>query len=354
MNLKMTALLVVAALVVGVVAYVNPFKGEDEQKEKSPWFYQVTEDDIQSIGITHRGQNVEFVRTEQNWWAFVDPPDVPPWLHRWGGIVLLLSGPQTRRDLSAAAPTIGDPAEYGLDDPQTLVDITLKGGRLLQFRLGDKTTDGEQYYAQVVGFPQLFLIVASWGDVISKIAKEPPIPKWALKHEPEFLTGFNLILDPNTQDGRVLQFRQNDGQWTVRDLEVDEEGVPVDSERWQPILPLLSGPPNLTVDGPLVEGGDFTPWGIDEVARGMEFRFPGVTQHGTEFNDGYVLRFGDKTPDGNWYYGMPFDPSKSEGTQEYRQPVLLLEANWTDTLFALFDDIPYGEVSEEQAAAQAN
>ncbi len=362
MNLKLTAGLVVAALVAAWVVFDvsrnsdnilfvvgNPFSGGEAEEEDAPWFYQVSMDDIMDISVEHRGDKIEFYRTEQNWWSFVDPPEIPPDLRRWGGIVLLLSGPQTRRDLTATAVRIDNPAEYGLDDPQTVVDIGLKGGRFIEFRLGEKTTDGEQYYAQVDGFDEMFLIVSSWGDVISRLAKEPPIPKWYPKRDISELSAFNVVHDnPADLETPAALFRPlEDGTgWGVRDARSDDEPGPVDPERWSEIAPLLSGPPEVALDGPLVEGGDFTPWGIDEESAALEFRFQGITDYGTEFLDGYLLRIGDKSPDGRYYYGKPEDPTRSEAGQEYRLPLLLLDAEWTEALMDLAVNPPLATPSE--------
>ena len=354
MNLKITAGLVVVALAVAWVAYTNPFSSDEAEEDDAPWFYQVSMDDITDISIQHKESQVEFYRTDQNWWSFVDPPDVPPDLHRWGGIVLLLSGPQTRRDLTATSASIEDPTEYGLDDPQTVVDIGLLGGRFLQFRLGAKTTDGEHYYSQVDGFDELFLIVSTWGDVISRIARDPPIPKWYPKRDLSELMAVNVVHDnPADPDTPAVMLRpEEDGDgWTVRDLRADDEPVVVDPDRWSEIVPLLGGPPEVTVDGPLVEGGDFSPWGIDEESGAFEFRFFGLTEGGTEFMDGYILRIGDKSPDGRWYYGKPEDPVRPEENQEYRLPLLLLDAEWTETLLDLALDPPRATETAESSSS---
>ena len=98
-----------------------------EKKEaKSPWFYQVAEDDIETISVRYLDdKSVSFYKTEQRTWAFADPDGIPPNYNRWGGITLLLSGPGTRRDLTAVQPIIDDPAQYGLDAPDTIVDVGL-------------------------------------------------------------------------------------------------------------------------------------------------------------------------------------------------------------------------------------
>ena len=176
MNWKLTAALVFVAAAIGVVAYINPFAGHEEPRENSPWFYQVSFDDIVGIEVKS-GENVErFSKNDKGAWVIDRLGDIPPSHTRWGGIVLLVSGPQTRRDFSTVRPTIDDPAQYGLDDPGLVVRIGLTGDRLLEFRLGDRTTDRKHHYGQVIGFPQLFLIADSWGEVLARLANEPPRP----------------------------------------------------------------------------------------------------------------------------------------------------------------------------------
>ena len=51
MNLWATLILIAVGVVVGVVVWVNPFKSEELEQEKAPWFYQVTESDLSLIHI---------------------------------------------------------------------------------------------------------------------------------------------------------------------------------------------------------------------------------------------------------------------------------------------------------------
>ena len=101
MNLKVTGVLVLVAIIVGGVAYFNPFAGDDDDGPRSPWFYQVSEEDIATIAVTHLGDSVSFYKTEVGTWAFQDPEGIPPNFRWWGGITLLLSGPRSsaRREM---------------------------------------------------------------------------------------------------------------------------------------------------------------------------------------------------------------------------------------------------------------
>ena len=81
---------------------------------------------------------------------------------------------------------LDDAQEYGLDPPQTYITVTLKDGRQISVLLGDKTPDGLSHYAHVVGFSPLYLVSATWGDVINRVVTEPPIISETAEPEPEF------------------------------------------------------------------------------------------------------------------------------------------------------------------------
>ena len=349
MKLRTTLLLVMAAVAVGVIVYINPFKKSPELQEASPWFYQVDEDDIDFIEIIHQGDRARFVRVAPYSWAFEDPEGIPPSHYRWGGITLLFTGPQTRRDLTVAAPIIEDPAQYGLDDPGTIVNVGLTLDRELQFRLGDTTTDGNHHYAQVGDFPQLYIIASAWGDVVARLVTERPYPEWYVKRDPEEIREVNVYKgDPTSEETPVLRFgRKRDGTWLVRDFAQDADATPVDTERWEEILPLLSGPTSVSVEAYEVEDRDYTPWGIADDSRAIELRFLGRTERGTSFLDGVLFKIGSKTPDGQGYYARVEEDI-------IRKPVLVVDAEWTDKLLGLYEDIPRARQPNASTPAQSN
>ena len=342
MSFRITIVLLAAAITVGVIVLVNPFEKTETKPEDSPWFYQVSMDDMEVIEVRHLDKHVKFVRLEDGSWSFEDPAGIPPMHRRWAGVTLLLSGPQTRRDLTIAAPIIDNPAQYGLDDPKTIVDVSLTADRHLQFRMGDKTTDGAASYSEVVGFPQLYIIAAAWGDVITRLATDQPIPKWFIKRNPDTEIEQLKVYDGDFafQSNLRLHFQKyDDGRWTVIDYSQDDKERPVDMERWSEILPLLGGPPDVSVAVSRVEDQDYTQWGLEDENNFIEIRFEAFSPQGHDFVDGIMLNVGSKTPDGKWYYG------RAEA-DEFFLPVLLLEAQWTDTLLGLIDDPPVGEESE--------
>jgi hypothetical protein len=274
--------------------------------------------------------------------VFDDPEGVPTDPYRWGGIVLLVSGPRTSRDFSTVRKTVEDPSEYGLDEPGLIVDVGLTGGRELQFRLGDTTTDGDSHYGQVSGFSELFLVADAWGDVLTRLAKEPPIPSWYVKRDTADIKEFHVALgDPEEDSTPVLRLKQEGDVWSVRNFLVDDVDHPVDTDKWSAMAHVVAGPPDIQVEEPFLDDRDYTPWGIFDDSPTIHIRFSEVSSEGTRFFDGIRFNIGDKTPDGDQYYVVP--RPMSEGA---RLSVLRVDIEWPDTVFGLFDTVPYADTNE--------
>jgi hypothetical protein len=337
MNWKATLVLLVVAAGVATVAYINPFEAAEEVKVKSPWFYQVSFDDINSISITHNQNQVSFTKTPPYTWTIDGSDSIPPDHFRWGGVVLLVSGPQTRRDFSTVRATIDDPAEYGLDTPQLTVNVGLTADRSVEFMLGGVTADDSFNYAQVSGFPQLFLIAKSWGDVLGRLADEPPIPKWYVARDIESIVEVNVFEgDIDGEDGAVVVLTQVDGKWRVRDKGIDSASRPLDEDKWSDFIPLMVGPPEILIEDTRVDSRDYTRWGIEDQGPSIEIRFEGLSERGTKYIDGVLFQIGDKTEDGQHYFA-------TSASDQVINAVLKLDAVWTDALYGLLDDIPYGD-----------
>jgi hypothetical protein len=374
MNLKLTIGLILFALLMllfvgaavgalgdtafGAVAKFTPFATQEERTEKSPWFYQVSFEDIISIEVNAGGNTERFSKNDKDAWVFERLDGIPPSHTRWGGIVLLVSGPQTRRDLTSGPSgfqadfatvraTIDDPAEYGLDDPTLVVRLGLTADRSLEFRLGDKTTDGNHHYGEVIGFDELFLIADIWGEVLARLANEPPLPKWWVYRAPETITEVNVYTGVTGQpDGPFLRLQQEEGEWFARSFDTDEENRPIDAEKWAEYLPLLGGPQEFEVEEYRVRSRDFLDWGMEfkgpeepYEGKSIEIRFSGETERGTRFIDGVLFAFGNLTEDGRHYYATPVSDLAAT-------PLVKIPAEWADALFELVENVPYADTPD--------
>ena len=339
MNLKATLALIILAVIAVAIYLFNPFAQEDKKPPPKPWFYQVSVDDMTSIRITHKDKSESFIKTPSGTWAFDWDVLIPPNHNRWGGIAFILGGPQTKRDLTETTTLIVDPSQYGLDDPHTVVNIGLTLNRTLEFRLGDKTTNGWHHYGQIVGFPQLFLIADTWGEVLARLAVEPPYPKWYIERPTDQISEVNIF--PKSEDVKTdkaqLNFkREKDGTWRVTDYLVGTESHLVDNTKWQKLLPTIKSPSGVDVAVHKVRDRDYSQWGIGDNSAAVEIRFQNTTEQGTTYTDGSLLLVGDLEPGGQAYYGK----SAEEGVT---QPVLLFPKLWVETIFGLYENIPYAD-----------
>ena len=93
-----------------------------------------------------------------------------------------------------------------------------------------------------------------------------------------------------------------------------------------------------------MDNRDYTAWGISEDSRAIEIRFAEISEFGTRFIDGNLFRIGDKTPDGEQYYAVPI-------SDRIRTPVLRVDADWADSVFGLFETVPYADAGSTAEAA---
>ncbi len=336
MNLRLTIALVVVAAAVVVVVLINPFATVEERPPDAPWFYQVSMDDITEISVQNAEDYRRFFKNDENVWVFEEPENVPADPHRWGGMTVLLSGPKTRRLLIDSPEDMG---EYGLDNPYTVIDVKLTGNREITVQIGDETPNGFYRYGMVAGYDQLYLVNDSWGDVLTRLAIEPPLPPWHKDRLPETILGLSLYRPLEGDNREELRFRYDDDQWWVSGPEDVKDRKPVDEERWAEIVPLLNGPPDASIAVYNV-GSAGAPYGVSKLSPTVEIRYEKISERGTDYTAKLTFRVGVKAPDTDRYYGQIAYSSYPA------EPVIFIPAGWTETLFSLFDDIPVGEVAD--------
>ena len=356
MNYKITISFILLALIsVGGFNYFNSNQTEEVSIDP-PWFYQVSMDDINFIEVTKKKQTVGFYKNTDRTWSFVNPKGIPPSYERWGGVTLLLSGPQTQRLL--VADKVDDPAQYGLDDPNLIINFDLIGGRNLRLKLGDATSDFKHYYCQINDFEELFIISSMWNDVLGDLVTDLPYPKWYVKRNPKDMVGIAIYKgDIESQSTPAKKFEtKNNKDWYFMDLTESEnestdtltqapgtsyaaffktsEKIELDQDLWSKKQYLTSGPSQIeVVQSYASEPEDYAKFGINNGGNAIELRFNSSSQKGTEFIDGILLKIGDKTEDGKFYYGY-FE------NNEFVKPVLKIDSEWVDNVMNLYDNPP--------------
>ena len=192
MNIRLTILLVFVLALFGALAlWFKPWD-QETPREDEPWAWRIDDDSIVHLEVTNRGEagrsfecsdeNISVSEPERNVvyekdlgrgkWYIVEG-DGRSEVHqpRWAGTPLLLSGPKVDRVLS---DTIENPAQYGLDPPESVIVITEETGLSYEFWLGNETPDEGYSYMRLVGDPQLLTVPEIWARVVNCLAVSPP------------------------------------------------------------------------------------------------------------------------------------------------------------------------------------
>lgn len=175
MNVRLTILLAVLAAMVASTWAIIEFTdvvSRNEPVKEEPWLFKIDESDIAHIEVMYQDETIEFARQPDSYkWEIVGDPNYPVYQERWAGTTLLLSGPRVNRGLK---DTIEDPAQYGLDPPESIVRVSDIAGNSFEFHIGSPTPDGNNQYVRLVGDTALYTVASIWADVVNRLAYDPP------------------------------------------------------------------------------------------------------------------------------------------------------------------------------------
>ncbi len=244
MNLRITfsAVIVLSVVAVIVTFVVESGTGGEQKIPQEPFFYTLEADDIRHINInTDLGETDFTLRPDQRVWYFDDPADIPVNHDRFGGMTFLLAGPRIQRTLQ---DDVVDEAVFGLENPDLVVNLSLRDGSTIVLEFGDLTPDGEGQYARMVGFPQLKLIDSSWGEVISRLVSEPPFPAWRYTMSPSNVREVLFFQGNDVVRGIA---RHEDQGWVECDIPIQNEvpcvgSIPIDFNGLEPWLEHIAAP----------------------------------------------------------------------------------------------------------------
>ena len=330
MSLRTTLILVFLVVVVGIVVYINPFEKDEKEAPDAPRLVLVNEERIKRIEVMAQGQTASFVKKGETGisWEFETLPGIPVSHYRWGGIPLLLSGPKSLRGLPLDAA--GDLSQYGLDPPAITIKMRLNEDQddIILF-LGHRTPDGTAFYAREEGYSGVLLMDKNWGEVLSRLAVEPPYPSWYPNKEVGTIEGVRLYAD-----GTEVSFELDSLGWYLDDV----DATPVDVQEWGALFPLFEGPPSFTIVPDAAEEDSET-YGITLESPQIAVKFLIVSSRNVQYRDEMVFKIGNKTTDGQEYYILPWGPSPLAGTED-PSPIIRVEAQWVDTILNLVENPP--------------
>jgi hypothetical protein len=174
MNIRLTVLLVFVLVVFAALAlYFRPW-AQVTPNEDEPWLYRIDDDAIVHVEVTHQGKTMVYDKDlgRGKWFIVEGEERSPVFQDKWAGTPLLLSGPRVNRVLS---DTIENPAQYGLEPPESIIQVTEETGLVYEFWLGNKTPDEDYNYTRLVGDPKLFTVPEIWAMVVNRLVNEPPL-----------------------------------------------------------------------------------------------------------------------------------------------------------------------------------
>lgn len=176
MNIRLTFLLLAILLLFGGTILVVTLNRAAPAEPDQPWLFKVDDNTITHIEVAYQGDTAVYDKKAggTKWFILEDGREIPVFQEKWSGTPLLLSGPRVNRKLS---DQIGNPAEYGLAPPETIVRVTERTGRTYEFHMGIVTPDGENQYARLVGSEELFTVPQIWAMVINRLVFQPPYPR---------------------------------------------------------------------------------------------------------------------------------------------------------------------------------
>ena len=239
MNVRLTILMVVVVAIAGGAWAVIEFTdvvSREEVKEDEPWLFSIDEGSITYIQVTHGGESVEYARDAgSHQWMILGDPSYPVFQQRWGGTPLLLSGPRVNRGLREA---IDNPADYGLDPPESVVRVGDWAGNTFEFHMGIPTPDGSNQYARLVGDDALFTLPSVWADVVNRLALDPPYGRLF-----DLDLALIRVIEVSAGEDTAVYFLDGD-QWFVAEgpPPVDVEAAAPVSEEWPEWMATLAAP----------------------------------------------------------------------------------------------------------------
>jgi hypothetical protein len=176
MNLKTTVVLAAILILMSAYFFFSRMDSPKEGVEARPDAWSVEESFIERIEVRllRQDKRASFLRSQQGNWHFDNIEKLPVDIKRWAGIVLLVSGPQSKRQIRSKA---GDEAQYGLTDPRMVIIIDVRNpGRRLEVLVGDRTPDEEHDYVKLRDYDVIYLVHRSWGTVLERLVTDPPLP----------------------------------------------------------------------------------------------------------------------------------------------------------------------------------
>lgn len=173
-------LILVAVLAVTIAVYFVTRPVEEPPIEPDPleriWKFDMDELERIRIELPKMEMSESFLKHEDEYWYFDDPPGPQVNPERWGGgIPLILASPAAERSITKNA-TEEQLANYGFTLPQMKITLTTEDAEFINIEIGDAVPDGSAYYIRLAESNDVYIIDGIWYDVLERLVLEPPYP----------------------------------------------------------------------------------------------------------------------------------------------------------------------------------
>lgn len=179
--MRLGSILALLVILVALGVYFLFFRPEPPPEPRPEPRYFVWNIDIEElqhmvISLPQQDMSESFVKHEDRYWYFDNPPGPKVDMNRWGGgIPLLLSGPGANRVIEEDASE-ERLAAFGFTQPRMKIILTLENENIIDIELGDSTPDGGAYYIKHAHSTAVATVDYTWYDVLERLVLEPPYP----------------------------------------------------------------------------------------------------------------------------------------------------------------------------------
>jgi hypothetical protein len=176
LSYKTTLILAGVLILLAGAAYYFHLTKPAQKPENRPEIWSVEGEKIYHITVRlpHPKKTIAFFQDQEERWRFDDETRNPVDPKRWGGIVILVSGPKSKRMI---AEKVLDLEEYGLTDPRMIVILGVKGRKNpLEILFGGQTPGEDHTYVKLKDHSPVYLIHSTFFQVLERLVLEPPRP----------------------------------------------------------------------------------------------------------------------------------------------------------------------------------
>lgn len=176
MSYRTTIILLIILSLLGILVYFRSGEKPPGGHDFGPEVWSVEESKINRIEIRlpHMDQAAAFVKDSDDAWYFDEAKHAPVDKDRWAGILLLLSGPGSKRLI---AEKTDNPAAYGFEKPQMEIILNVQDQGTLKIVVGDHTPNHENFYVKLRDYHPIFIVDDSWKAALERLVTVPPRTK---------------------------------------------------------------------------------------------------------------------------------------------------------------------------------